>query len=157
MTLGRSVFLVVVGAILRYALTWHTTGVDLQVLGLILMITGIVTSMICLLRAFLPAPARATARTRGAGRTPIGPGPGPIGRRIERTAAFGTYRYGPPQPGSNRIQRDAGYLDAGHTGPGHTESDRTDAGYADAVDDGPGSGGGYPPPCPPRFTESPSS
>ncbi|WP_462186753.1 hypothetical protein [Frankia sp. CcWB2] len=118
--MGRSVFLVVMGAILRYALTWRTTGVDLQILGLILIIMGIVTSMICLLHAFLPAPARATARTRGPGRTPIGPGPGPIGRHLERTAALGTYRYGPPQPGSDTIQTDAGHLDAGYMGPGHT-------------------------------------
>lgn len=66
MTLGLSVFLVVVGATLRYALTWRVGGVDLPVLGLILMVAGIVISVICVLRAVVPLPARATARARGA-------------------------------------------------------------------------------------------
>ncbi|MCK9893306.1 hypothetical protein [Frankia sp. AgB32] len=54
MTLGLSVFLVVLGATLRYALTWRVAGVDLPVLGLILIVAGIVTSVICVLRAVLP-------------------------------------------------------------------------------------------------------
>ncbi|WP_261560168.1 DUF6458 family protein [Frankia tisae] len=64
MTLGLSVFLVVAGATLRYALTWRVAGVDLPVLGLILMVAGIVTSVICVLRAVVPLPARAAARER---------------------------------------------------------------------------------------------
>lgn len=64
MTLGLSVFLVVVGATLRYALTWRVAGVDLPVLGLILMVAGIATSVICVLRAVVPLPARAAARER---------------------------------------------------------------------------------------------
>ncbi|MCM3924773.1 DUF6458 family protein [Frankia sp. AiPs1] len=66
MTLGLSVFLVVVGATLRYALTWRVVGVDLPVLGLILMVAGIVTSVICVLRAVVPLPTRASARERSA-------------------------------------------------------------------------------------------
>ncbi|KJE23972.1 hypothetical protein FF36_01660 [Frankia torreyi] len=66
MTLGLSVFLVVAGATLRYALTWRVVGVDLPVLGLILMVAGIVTSVICVLRAVVPLPTRAAARERGA-------------------------------------------------------------------------------------------
>ncbi|CAO5231018.1 hypothetical protein [Frankia sp. AgKG'84/4] len=64
MTLGLSVFLVVLGAALRYALTWRVAGVDLPVLGLILIVAGIVTSVICVLRAVLPfAPTgRGTSR-----------------------------------------------------------------------------------------------
>jgi Domain of unknown function (DUF6458) len=42
MTLGASVFLIAVGAILKYAVTWHPAGIDLEVVGLILMIVGIV-------------------------------------------------------------------------------------------------------------------
>ncbi|WP_193790325.1 MULTISPECIES: hypothetical protein [Frankia] len=67
MTLGLSVFLVVVGATLRYALTWRVVGVDLPVLGLILMVAGIVISVICVLRAVVPLPTRAATRERGAG------------------------------------------------------------------------------------------
>ncbi len=64
MTLGLSVFLVVLGAALRYALTWRVAGVDLPVLGLILIVAGIVTSVICVLRAVFPfAPTgRGTSR-----------------------------------------------------------------------------------------------
>lgn len=42
MTIGSSIFLIAVGAILRYAITASISGIDLQVVGLILMIAGIV-------------------------------------------------------------------------------------------------------------------
>jgi hypothetical protein len=37
---GVSVFLILVGAILRFAVTWSPDNVDLQVIGVILMIGG---------------------------------------------------------------------------------------------------------------------
>jgi protein-S-isoprenylcysteine O-methyltransferase Ste14 len=40
--IGTSIFLIAVGAILRYAVTGHVEGVDLDVVGLILMIVGVV-------------------------------------------------------------------------------------------------------------------
>lgn len=40
MTIGASLFLIIVGAILRFAVTADLAGVDLQVVGLILMIGG---------------------------------------------------------------------------------------------------------------------
>ena len=40
MTIGGSIFLLAVGAILKYAVTAHVAGVDIQVVGLILMIAG---------------------------------------------------------------------------------------------------------------------
>jgi hypothetical protein len=40
MTIGSSIFLIAVGAILRYAVTASVAGVDIQVVGLILMIAG---------------------------------------------------------------------------------------------------------------------
>jgi hypothetical protein len=40
--IGTSIFLIAVGAILRYAITTNVEGVDLDVVGLILMIVGIV-------------------------------------------------------------------------------------------------------------------
>lgn len=40
MTIGSSIFLIALGAILRYAVTASVAGVDLQVVGLILMIAG---------------------------------------------------------------------------------------------------------------------
>ena len=42
MTVGGSIFLIAVGAILRYAITDNISGIDLQVIGLILMIAGVV-------------------------------------------------------------------------------------------------------------------
>ena len=42
MTIGGSLFLIIVGAILRFAVTAHVAGVDLRVVGLILMIGGAV-------------------------------------------------------------------------------------------------------------------
>lgn len=42
MPLGTSIFLIAVGAILRYAVTASTSGINLQTVGLILIIVGIV-------------------------------------------------------------------------------------------------------------------
>lgn len=41
MPLGTSIFLVAIGAILRYAVTASTSGISLPTVGLILMIVGI--------------------------------------------------------------------------------------------------------------------
>jgi uncharacterized membrane protein YbhN (UPF0104 family) len=40
MTIGASVALIVIGAILRFGVTWQPAHVDLQVIGVILMIAG---------------------------------------------------------------------------------------------------------------------
>jgi len=40
-TIGGSVALIVIGAILRFGVTWHPAHVDLQVIGVILMIAGV--------------------------------------------------------------------------------------------------------------------
>jgi uncharacterized membrane protein YedE/YeeE len=42
MTIGGSMALIIIGAILRFAVTWKPDNVDLQVIGLILMIGGAV-------------------------------------------------------------------------------------------------------------------
>jgi hypothetical protein len=42
MTLGTSIFLIAVGAIIRYAVTFHVSGVSRPTIGLILIIAGIV-------------------------------------------------------------------------------------------------------------------
>jgi hypothetical protein len=42
MPLGTSIFLIAVGAILRYAVTASTSGINLATVGLILIIVGIV-------------------------------------------------------------------------------------------------------------------
>jgi len=42
MTIGGSLFLIAVGAILYFAVTAELVGIDLQTVGLILMIVGII-------------------------------------------------------------------------------------------------------------------
>jgi hypothetical protein len=51
MTIGFSLFLIAVGAILRYATNLHVEGVQLDEVGLILMIVGAVGFVISLLYA----------------------------------------------------------------------------------------------------------
>jgi Domain of unknown function (DUF6458) len=46
MTVGGSIFLIAVGAILRYAVTTTVAGIDIQTVGLILMIAGIIGLLI---------------------------------------------------------------------------------------------------------------
>jgi uncharacterized protein DUF6458 len=42
MTIGGSLFLIAVGAILKFAVTATVAGIDLQTVGVILMIVGVV-------------------------------------------------------------------------------------------------------------------
>ena len=42
MTIGGSLFLIAVGAILKFAVTADVAGIDLQTVGVILMIVGVV-------------------------------------------------------------------------------------------------------------------
>ena len=53
MGIGTSIFLIAVGAILRYAVTATVQGVELQTVGLILMIVGIIGLVISLAVMFL--------------------------------------------------------------------------------------------------------
>jgi hypothetical protein len=53
MGIGTSIFLVAVGAILRYAITVTVQGVELQTVGLILMIVGIIGLVVSLAVEFL--------------------------------------------------------------------------------------------------------
>jgi Domain of unknown function (DUF6458) len=49
MTIGTSLLLIAAGAILRYAVTATASGIDLHVVGLVLMIVGIVGLALSLL------------------------------------------------------------------------------------------------------------
>jgi hypothetical protein len=42
MTIGASIFLIAVGAILKYAVNATVSGIEIQTVGLILMIAGVV-------------------------------------------------------------------------------------------------------------------
>jgi hypothetical protein len=52
MPLGTSIFLIALGAILRYAVTASTSGISLPTVGLILMIVGIVGIVLSLFWMF---------------------------------------------------------------------------------------------------------
>ena len=58
MGIGTSIFLIAAGAILRYAVTASVQGVELQTVGLILMIVGIIGLVIALAVLFLGADRR---------------------------------------------------------------------------------------------------
>ncbi len=61
-TVGTSIFLIAVGAILRYAVTATVSGISLTTVGLILMIVGIVGLVLSLLYLFAWSPRRQGAR-----------------------------------------------------------------------------------------------
>jgi len=61
MRIGTSIFLIAVGAIMRYAVTAHTKGFSVHTAGTILMVVGIVGLVISLVWA-----AMAARRTRAA-------------------------------------------------------------------------------------------
>ena len=48
MGIGTSIFLIAVGAILKYAVTADVSGIDLDIVGVILMIAGIVGLLLSL-------------------------------------------------------------------------------------------------------------
>lgn len=73
MTIGTSLLLIAAGAILRYAVTAEASGIDLRVVGLVLMIIGIVGLVLSLL--WIGVWSRS--------RRPAGPGPGEEVRRTE--------------------------------------------------------------------------
>jgi uncharacterized membrane protein YidH (DUF202 family) len=60
MPIGTSIFLIAVGAIIRYAVTFHVSGVSRPVIGLILIIVGVVGVVLSLIYM-------ATARRRTVG------------------------------------------------------------------------------------------
>jgi hypothetical protein len=64
MTIGSSIFLIAVGAILRYAVTASVSGLSLTTIGLILMLAGILGLVLSLLYLFAWRPSRVGAVER---------------------------------------------------------------------------------------------
>jgi hypothetical protein len=58
MTVGTSLFLIAVGAVLRYAVTASVSGVSLATVGLILMIVGVVGLVISVFYLLAWSPRR---------------------------------------------------------------------------------------------------
>ena len=63
MSIGFSIFLIAVGAILHYAVTATISGVEFQTVGLILMIVGIFGLVISLPFVFCAISTQAARRT----------------------------------------------------------------------------------------------
>src|SRR3954464_10130519 len=85
MGIGTSIFLIAVGAILKFAVTTSVSGVELATVGVILMVVGIlglVISLIVLLSAREPRPVVGDpVVARGPAAPPVGAPPAPpLGR-----------------------------------------------------------------------------
>jgi Domain of unknown function (DUF6458) len=70
MTIGSSIFLIAVGAILRYAITASVSGVSLMTIGLILMIAGAIGLVIGLLYMLTARPGPGVVREHVVERDP---------------------------------------------------------------------------------------
>jgi len=67
-TIGGSIALIVIGAILRYAVNWSPSHVNVQIIGLILMIggaVGLIISLAFLIRRGTSAPPDEVDQQRG--------------------------------------------------------------------------------------------
>jgi membrane protein implicated in regulation of membrane protease activity len=67
MTIGTSILLIAAGAILKYAVTAHVSGVDIQTVGVILMLVGILGLILSLLYTFVWSDAAQRRRRSGDG------------------------------------------------------------------------------------------
>lgn len=76
MGIGTSIFLIAVGAILKYAVTASVSGIDLQTVGVILMIVGGIGLVISLLWLMIWADRR-----RGVAADPVAYREPPVGER----------------------------------------------------------------------------
>jgi Domain of unknown function (DUF6458) len=70
MPLGTSIFLIAVGAILRYAVTASVSGISIHAVGLILMIVGAVGLVISLVYMVSARPGGRVVRERVVERDP---------------------------------------------------------------------------------------
>jgi membrane protein implicated in regulation of membrane protease activity len=63
MTIGASIFLIALGAVLAFAVNWHLSGLDLHVVGWILMLVGVV-GIILFFAFWNRRPGRSVASSR---------------------------------------------------------------------------------------------
>ena len=77
MSLGTSLTLIAIGAILRYAVTATVSGIDLTTVGLVLMIVGIVGLILSIayMMAWRPRQSRVLSERRTLEREPPPPQP----------------------------------------------------------------------------------
>jgi fluoride ion exporter CrcB/FEX len=65
MYIGSSIFLIAVGAILRWAVSWHVSGFNIQLAGLIVFLVGILGLVITLVLWYTRRSSQGTRRTDG--------------------------------------------------------------------------------------------
>ncbi|MEA2210074.1 MAG: hypothetical protein QOF83_22 [Solirubrobacteraceae bacterium] len=53
MTIGSSILLIAIGAILKYAITAHVSGINIQTAGTVLLILGIVGLVLSVIYTFI--------------------------------------------------------------------------------------------------------
>ncbi len=70
MPLGTSIFLIAVGAILRWAVTTSVSGISIQTVGLILIIVGIIGLVLSIFYMLAWRPRAAAVRERVVERDP---------------------------------------------------------------------------------------
>jgi hypothetical protein len=70
MPLGTSIFLIAVGAILRWAVTAHVSGISLTTVGLILIIVGAIGLVLSVLYMISSRPRGSVTRERIVERDP---------------------------------------------------------------------------------------
>jgi uncharacterized protein DUF6458 len=68
--LGTSIFLIAVGAILRYAVTATVSGISITTVGLILIIVGVIGLVLSLIYMFAWSPRRGVPSERVVERDP---------------------------------------------------------------------------------------
>lgn len=87
-TIGGSVALIVIGAILRFGVTWKPAHVDLQVIGVILMVAGVLGLTLSLVFMAMRRKDRRSAQVYEERRYTEPPGPytEPPGRYTEPPA-----------------------------------------------------------------------
>ncbi len=73
MPAGGSIFLIALGAVLRYAVTASVSGISIQTVGLILMIAGALGLVLSLFYMITWGPRRAVVRDRVLERDPEDP------------------------------------------------------------------------------------
>jgi beta-lactamase regulating signal transducer with metallopeptidase domain len=62
MTIGSSILLIAIGAILKYAVTAHVSGIDIQTAGTVLLIVGIVGLILSVIYTFYSSRQRRDVR-----------------------------------------------------------------------------------------------
>ena len=87
MRLGTAIVLLALGAILTFALRFDVSGVDLQVVGWILMIVGAL-GILLEIAVWGPRSRRRVTHTEGYGAPPAAP---PAGGPVQRTTTDETY------------------------------------------------------------------